>query len=85
MYMTPKITAELRDAINQWPGAVRVEDDLTNRSYYLIDSATFARLQAQADLESLERGIADAEAGRTMSIDEVRNEVDAFLRERSSQ
>lgn len=79
--MTPKITAEQRDALNQHPGPVLVQDDETKRSYYLVDPTYCAEL----DLIALQRGIADADAGRTSSIEEVRARLDALMREHAAK
>lgn len=81
MAMTPKITSEQREALSHNPGPVPVHDDQTGRTYFLIDPA----YSADADLASLQRGIADADAGRTSSIAEVRARLEAMLSERSSK
>ncbi|MCE9606082.1 MAG: hypothetical protein K8U03_14390 [Planctomycetia bacterium] len=69
--MTPKITAEQREALNQYPGPVVVEDEENHRKYYLVDPTIFDGLQAQLDLEAARRGIADLEAGRMFPLDEA--------------
>jgi hypothetical protein len=81
MAMTPKITPEQREALNQGPGPVPVQDDVTGRTYFLVDSS----YSSDSEFAALQRGIADADAGRTSSIAEVRTRLEALLRERASK
>ena len=77
--MTPKLTAEQREAINRSGGPVAVEDDTTHRLYFLIDASTLAALQRQQDLDALREGIADMEAGRVAPLQEVVSRIRTTL------
>jgi predicted transcriptional regulator len=48
-----------------------VEDEQTHRRYYLVDAKTLGNLQELEDLNAIREGIADMEAGRVASLDEV--------------
>ena len=73
--MTPKLTSEQREALNDSDGPVPVEDEQTNRLYYLVDSSTFTSLRQQQDLAAIREGIADMEAGRVAPLDEVMSRI----------
>ncbi|MBS0207857.1 MAG: hypothetical protein JSS27_02785 [Planctomycetes bacterium] len=77
--MTPKITSEQREALGRSPGPVLVEDDQTQRVYFLVDPATMEILQAREDLAALREGIADMEAGRVSPVDEVMARIRAQI------
>jgi len=83
--MNTKLSAEQREALAGGPGPIFVVDPESNRKYLLIEASLFELLQREADYASLQRGIADAEAGRTLSIDEVRENIEAHLRSRSAK
>jgi predicted transcriptional regulator len=76
--MTPKLTSEQREALNQSDGPVAVEDEETRRVYFLVDESTFNTLQQQEDLVAIRDGVADMEAGRIVTLDEL----DARIRTR---
>jgi predicted transcriptional regulator len=76
--MTPKLTPEQREALDRGNGPILVEDDQTRRQYYLIDASTFQSLQQREDLAAIRDGIADMEAGRVVTLDEL----DARIRAR---
>lgn len=82
--MRPKISAEQRAALEDGPGRILVEDSETGRKYFLIEASYFESMLARANLESLERGISDAEADRVHSLDEVRKEMSAWAAKRSA-
>ena len=70
--MTPKLTEEMRQALQQQPdGPVEVPDDRSQRVYVLIDADLHRRamtaLRQQQDWESIQRGIAQADAGEGTS------------------
>ena len=65
------LTAEQREALIQSDGPVLIEDDQTHRRYYLVDEPTFTNLQQQEDLAAIREGIADMEAGRMISLEEL--------------
>ena len=74
--MTPKLTDEMRQALQQQPGGpVEIPDDESQRVYVLIDAELHERamraLQQQQDWESIQEGIAQADAGDTMPLQEA--------------
>ena len=71
-------------ALSKRGSPVAVEDDETHRVYLLVDSAMFDSLQEQADMAALLNGIADADAGRTLPLDEAIQRIKANLRARFS-
>jgi predicted transcriptional regulator len=77
--MTPKLTTEQREALDRGNGPLLIEDDQTNRQYYLVDAATFQNLQQQEDLAAIREGIADMEAGRVVTLDELDARIRARL------
>ncbi|MEX2139148.1 MAG: hypothetical protein WD894_07805 [Pirellulales bacterium] len=77
--MTPKLTPEQREALDRSNGPVLVEDDETRRHYYLVDEPTFRSIQQQEDLAAIRDGIADMEAGRVVTLDELDARIRARL------
>jgi predicted transcriptional regulator len=77
--MTPKLTSEQREALDRSNGPVLVEDGETRRQYYLVDASTFQSLQQQDDLAAIREGIADMEAGRVVTLDELDARIRARL------
>lgn len=75
-----KLTNEQREALDHADGPVAVTDERTNRVYFLVDEATFKAMQQQEDLAAVRQGIADMEAGRLVTLDEL----DARIRARLS-
>ena len=78
--MTPKLTDEMREALQQQPaGPVEIPDDETQRVYVLIDAELHQRamraLQRQEDLAAIQEGIDDLEAGRGMPIEEADSRI----------
>ncbi len=73
--MITKLPAELRQAIQQNPNAVRLEDDETHAVYVVVDEETHRRamraLKEQEDWESVQRGLADRERGRELPVAEA--------------
>jgi predicted transcriptional regulator len=69
--MTPKLTAEQREAIDRSEGPVAIEDEQTHRRYFLVDEAMFSALRQQDDIAAIREGIADMEAGRVAPLAEV--------------
>jgi len=82
--MNPKITAEQREALEDGPGPILVEDAKTSRKYFLIEASYFELLQARSDIESIKRGIEDAKAGRMTPLDEAFAEIKASIAKRSA-
>ncbi len=70
--MTTKLPAELRQAIEQSPNALRLEDEQTNAVYFVIDEETHRRamqaLQQQEDHAAIREGIEQMEAGEGRPI-----------------
>lgn len=77
--MIPKLTPEQREALDRSNGPVLVEDDQTNRQYYLVDEPTFHSWQQQEDLAAIRDGIADMEAGRVVTLEELDARIRARL------
>ena len=75
--MTPKLTQEQRAALDQSDGPVLVEDD--QRVYFLVDESTFHKVQQQEDLAAIREGIADMEAGRIVTMEELDARIRARL------
>ena len=83
--MTPKLTAEQRAALIERGAPVAVEDAETHRTYFLVDSAMLDVLQSEADLAAVRQGVADAESGRTLALDEAMRQIESSLRARFSK
>ena len=75
--MTPKLTPEQREALDRSDGPMAVEDEQTHRVYYLVDESTFNSLQQQEDVAAIQGGIADMEAGRVVTRDELDARISA--------
>jgi predicted transcriptional regulator len=69
--MPLKLSLEQLEALDRTDGPVAVEDERTNRRYFLVDETTFITLQQREDLAAIRAGIADMEAGRVAPLDEV--------------
>jgi hypothetical protein len=79
--MTPKLTAEQREALNRREGhsPVPVEDDQTNELYFIVDWKTVESLRQQEDLEAIREGLEDVAAGRVTPLDEAFERIRANL------
>jgi len=77
--MNPKLTSEQRAALEHSDGPVAVDDDQTRRVYFLVDESTFNNLQHQEDLAAIREGIADMEAGRIITLEELDAHISARL------
>lgn len=77
--MTPKLTPEQREALDRSNGPVAVEDEQTHRVYFLIDESTFATLRQKEDLAAIREGIADMEAGRVVTLEQLDARIRARL------
>lgn len=74
--MTAKLNTESSDALHAaGDSSLEVVDPTTNRVYVIIDSETHREameaLQRQRDIESLQRGIDQAEAGDGIPLEEA--------------
>lgn len=76
--MTPKLTPEQCEALDRSDGPLPVEDERTHRVYYVVDESTLTGLQQQEDSSAIREGIAEMEAGRVVTLDEL----DARIRTR---
>ena len=81
--MTPELTQEMRDALNANSGEVRVVDPNTQQVYVLVDDETHGRamqaLRRQQDLDAIQAGIDDMEAGRSMTIEQSKQRTEEAL------
>lgn len=82
--MTPKLTSEQREALKQGAGPVPVEDEQTNQVYFLVDKVTLDALRQDADRDAIRQGIADMEAGRVLSLEDVDARIQAAIRQTKS-
>lgn len=78
--MIPKLTSEQREALQQGGGPVPVEDDQTHQVYFLVDQSTLEQWRQNGDREAIRRGIADLEAGRVLTLDELDARIQAKIR-----
>lgn len=78
MSMTPKFTPEQCEALDRSDGPLPIEDERTHRLYYIVDETTLTSLQQQEDLAAIREGVADMEAGRVVTLDDL----DARIRTR---
>jgi predicted transcriptional regulator len=82
--MTPKLSADQRQALRDHPGGpIPVEDEQTRQRYVLIDRELHDRamqaLQRQEDLAAIQAGIADMEAGSVVAFEDVDARIRAKL------
>jgi predicted transcriptional regulator len=68
--MTPKMTPEQREAVRSAMGPVPIEDDVTNETYFIVNSETMEVLRRQEDLAAIREGLDDITAGRVSPLDE---------------
>ncbi len=91
MDMTPKLSAELSNALQASKGELEFIDPATNRTYVVVEQAVLARAKAvlerqqQDDLAAIQRGLDDVEAGRTMAVDEAFDSIRQLFDARQSQ
>lgn len=64
---------------------MQIVDPTTRRVYYVIDSALFAELECRSDMDAIREGLADMQAGRSVSIDQARTTDRGLLVERFAQ
>jgi predicted transcriptional regulator len=74
--MTPKLTSEQLEALRADGAPLPVEDESTKQVYFLVDRATLE----SADRDSIRRGIADMEAGRVITLEELDARIQAAIR-----
>jgi predicted transcriptional regulator len=73
--MTPKVTDEIRQALQHSNGPIRIEDEQTHQVYVVVDNDTHERamqaLRKQEDIDAIQAGIDAMEAGRTIPLAEA--------------
>ena len=73
--MKASLSDEQRQALNQQPEGIEVEDGQTRKLYVLTDAEVHRRamqaLQRQEDHDAIQAGIDDMEAGRVVPFEEV--------------
>ena len=79
MIMSIKLTSEQRAALESSDGLVAVEDEVNKRLYFLVDESTLANLKLRDDEIAIREGIADMEAGRVVTLEELDRRIRARL------
>lgn len=73
--MKTPLSDEQRQALDQQPEGIEVEDDQTQKVYFLTDAELHRRamqaLQRQENHDAIQAGIEDMEAGRVVPFEEV--------------
>ena len=77
--MTPEITAEQRAALNGHVGPLAIRDEQTQQLFFLLDQAGLDKLQREADRAAIREGIADMEAGRVLTLEQLDAPIRAKL------
>lgn len=77
--MIPKLTDEQRAALHGRIGPLPIEDEQTQQMFFLLDHATLEKLQRDADHAAIREGIADMEAGRVLTLEELDARIHATL------
>lgn len=84
--MKAPLSDEQRQALDQQPDGIEVEDVQTHKVYFLTDAELHRRamdaLRRQEDRDAIQAGIDDMEAGRVMPYEEVSRQLHAHLREK---
>jgi predicted transcriptional regulator len=78
--MRAKLTDEQREALMRDGCPVAIEDDQTHQLYFLVDQATLDTIQHDADRDAIRQGLADMEAGRIVTLDELDNRIRSTIR-----
>lgn len=77
--MKTSLSDEQRQALNQEPEGVLVEDAQTQKIYFLTDADLHQRamdaLRRQEDRAAIQAGIDDMEAGRVIPLEEVDQQI----------
>ncbi len=84
--MKTSLSDEQRQALNQEPEGVLVEDAQTQKVYFLTDADLHQRamdaLRRQEDRAAIQAGIDDMEAGRVVPYEEVSRRLHTYLQEK---
>ena len=83
--MLPKLTPEQREAIQRSTGRVPVEDEQSRLVYYIVDASTMSSIERQEDAGAIRAGVADMEAGRLLSIEDLDERVDVRIHSLSKE
>jgi hypothetical protein len=78
--MTPKLTAEQREALDHCDGPLRIEDEKSDKIYFIVDATTLDALPRRQTVEVIREGIADVEAGKVAPLDEAIARIRTNLR-----
>jgi predicted transcriptional regulator len=84
--MKTPLSDEQRQALDQQPEGIEVEDSQTQKVYFLTDAELHRRameaLRRQEDHDAIQAGIDDMEAGRVMPYEEVSRRLHTHLRDK---
>jgi predicted transcriptional regulator len=84
--MKPPLSDEQRQALNQEPEGIEVEDAQTQKVYFLTDAELHRRamdaLNRQEDHAAIQAGIDDMEAGRVEPYETVSSRLRTHLKEK---
>ena len=84
--MKASLSDEQRQALDQQPEGIEVEDSQTRKVYILTDAKVHHRamqaLKRQEDHDAIQAGIDDMEAGRIVPYEEVSRRLHTHLREK---
>lgn len=80
--MIPKLTPEQREALHLHGSPIAVEDQETQRVYFLVDSTMLESIREQGDVAAILAGIDDAESGRVEPLDRAIQKIEEQLRTR---
>ena len=83
--MKTSLSDEQRQALNEQPEGIEIEDGQTQKLYVLTDAEVHRRamqaLRRQEDHDAIQAGIDDMEAGRVVPYEEVSRNLRSHLRE----
>jgi len=84
--MKAPLSDEQRRALHQQPDGIEVEDQQTQKVYFLADAEMHRRamqaLQKQEDRDAIQGGIDDMQAGRVEPYEQVSRRLRKHLREK---
>ena len=83
MSMPPRLTDEMRHALNQHPDQpLAVQDEQTHQIYVIVDQSVHQRamqaLRQQEDIAAIQAGLDAADEGRVSTVEEM----DARIRQK---
>lgn len=84
--MKAPLSEEQRQALSQQPEGIEVEDQQTQKVYFLTDAQLHRRalqaLQRQEDHDAIQAGIEDMQAGRVVPYEEVSRRLRKHLQDK---